>query len=118
MTWPFKGRTVTVLRPVDGLADPFGAPTVAGLSREDVHGVLVSQPSTEAVEQTTRQYGAACELTLNFPKSYTAPLRGCSVELPAPWSATFEVIGEPQPLIPELTPDGRNRDVHVRRVIG
>lgn len=118
MTWPFKGRTVTVLRPVPGAVDPFGAPTVASVSREDVENVLVSQPSTDAIEQTTRQYGAACELTLNFPKTYTEPLRGCSIEMPAPWSGVFEVIGEPIPLQPDLCPDERNRDVHVRRVDG
>ena len=118
MSWPFSGRTVTVLRPVAGAADPFGATIVARYSRVDVDNVLVSQPSTEAIEQTTRQHGAACELTLNFPKAYAEPLRGCLIELPAPWSATFGVLGDPQPLQPELCPDEHNRDVHVRRVEG
>lgn len=118
MTWPFKGITVTVLVPTEDSTDPFGAPVAGKPDQVEVTNVLVSSPSTEAIEQTTRQFGAACELTLNFPKTFTDPLRGCSVELPAPWEGVYEVLGEPMPLMPGLCPDERNRDVHVRRAVG
>lgn len=118
MRYGLQGVDVTVLSPIAGVPDPFGMPTPDGEPRTRVSNVLVDRPTDADVEETTRQYGASCDLVLHFPKACHMALRGCSVELPAPWSATFEVLGDPQPYDPALTPGAHDRPVHVRRVVG
>lgn len=113
-----RGVGVTVLSPTAQSTDPFGAPVAGTPSRTEVGNVMVDRPSDKDVEQTTRQFGASCDLVLHFPKSCHMALRGCGVELPAPWSGTFEVLGDPQPYDPALTPGAHDRPVHVRRVVG
>lgn len=113
-----RGVSVMVLRPTQGSTDPFGAPVEGEPAREEVDNVIVDRPSDSDVESTTRQFGVSCDLTLHFPKAYHAGLRGCSVALPAPWSGAFEVLGDPMPYDPELTPGAHDRPVHVRRSVG
>lgn len=115
-----RGRTVVVLRPTDGGTDPFGEPVEGEPERVKVANVLIDQPTTADIEQTARRFGVSCELTLHFPKSYEASLRGCTVELPAPWERDggWEVMGDPLPYDPALTPGEHDRPVHVRRVDG
>ena len=98
--------------------DPFNAPIAGSPVPVTVENVLVDRPSDSDIEQTTRQYGAQCDFTLHFPKAYHASLRGCSVVLPAPWSCTCEVLGDPMPYDPALTPGAHDRPVNVRRVVG
>jgi len=126
MGFGLKGIAVTVLLPTDAETgvtgetayDPFGAPVPGVPGEVAVANVLVDRPTDQELEQTTRQYGAACDLTLHFPKAFHGSLRGCSVVLPAPWSDTFKVLGDPLPYDPRLTPGAHNRPVHVRRVVG
>lgn len=118
MGWALDGRTVTVLHPVPASTDPFGAPIAGTPTREEVSDVLVDSPSSDDIDSTVRQFGASCDLTLHFPKDYAGSLRGCSVELPAPWSDEFEVMGDPMPYDPELVPTSYGMPVHVRRVVG
>lgn len=114
----FRGVGVTVLSPTSSSTDPFGAPILGVLARTEVDNVLVDRPSDSDIEQTTRQFGVSCDLTLHFPKSCHMSLRGCSVALPVPWDATYEVLGDPEPYDPALTPGEHDRPVHVRRVVG
>ena len=118
MRWALRGIAVTVLKPTQSSTDPFGAPVAGTPVPMTVGNVLVDSPSTEDVEQTTRQFGVACDLKLHFPKTCHDCRRGCSVALPAPWSGTFEVIGDPMPYDPELTPGEHDREVLVRRAAG
>ena len=126
MGYGLKGVTVTVLSPnpqetgVTGeyVHDPFGAPVYGTPTNTTVANVMVDSPTTEDLEQTTRQYGASCDLVLHFPKSFHGSLRGCSVAIPEPWGATFEVQGDPMPYDPRLTPGEHDRKVPVRRVVG
>lgn len=118
MAYALKGVDVIVKRPMQAPTDPFGAPVPGTSPGEPVGNVIVDSPSDADIESTTRQYGASCDLVLHFPKSFTGSLRGCSVELPAPWSDKFEVMGDPMPYDPSLTPGAHNRPVHVRRVVG
>ena len=113
-----RGVDVTVLTPTSASTDPFGAPVAGVSTRTEVANVLVDRPIAEEVEQTTRQYGVSCDLTLHFPKSCHMALRGCSVSLPEPWDATYEVLGDPMPYDPALTPGAHDRPVQVRRVVG
>ena len=126
MGYALSGVTVTVNVPTyqetgvkgEVVHDPFGAPVAGTPQTVTVHNVLVDRPSDEDVEQTTRQYGAQCDFTLHFPKACHMALRGCSVTLPEPWSCTCEVLGDPSPYDPALTPGAHDRPVHVRRVVG
>lgn len=113
-----RGVEVTVLAPASSSTDPFGAPVPGVMERTEVANVLVCSPTAEEIEQTTRQFGSSCDLTLHFPKTHHESLRGCSVALPEPWDATFEVLGDPMPYDPALTPGAHDRPVHVRRVVG
>lgn len=119
MGYALKGVTVTVSTPTHGSqTDPFGAPIAGAPSTEAVDDVIVDNPSDSDIEQTTRQYGVQCDFVLHFPKAHHGSLRGCSVTLPAPWSCTCEVLGDPMPYDPKLTPGRHNRRVHARRVVG
>lgn len=118
MPYALRGVEVEVIRPTQASTDPFGAPVAGEPQAETVANVLVDSPSTSDIESTMRQFGASCDLTLHFPKGYTQGLRGCKVALPAPWSAEFEVMGDPMPYDPALTPGGHWMPVNVRRVVG
>ena len=118
MGYALKGVGVTVLSPTSASFDPFGAPVAGVSTRTEVGNVLVDNPTDEEIEQSTRQFGVSCDLLLHFPKTCHMALRGCSVSLPEPWDATFEVLGDPMPYDPKLTPGAHDRKVHVRRVVG
>lgn len=118
MPFALKGVQVAVLRPTFGESDPFGAPVQGEPERIDVGNVLVDSPSGEDLESSVRQFGTACDLKLHFPKGFRGDLRGCSVEIPAPWSGVYEVLGDPKPFDPSLTPGEHGMAVSVRRVSG
>lgn len=107
-----SGETVTVIRPVDGAADRFGNATVASTTSETVDNVLVAPGGTSDMDET-RPDGVQTTLTLHFPKTYTASLRGCSVVLTATCAGTYRVIGDPQPYMVANTPTAWNREVQV-----
>lgn len=108
---------VTVLRPTAATErDALGNPVPGEPTSETVR-VLVGPPSTSSME-ASRPNGATVALTLHFPKSYKASLRGCRVELPAPWTGTYRVIGDPVPYEARLTPGRYNRPVDVERADG
>lgn len=118
MVFALRGVQVAVLRPTPGEPDPFGAHVPGEPERIEVGNVLVDSPSGDDLESSVRQYGTACDLTLHFPKGFHSDLRGCSVEIPAPWEGVYEIMGDPKPLDPSLTPGEHCMPVHVRRVVG
>ena len=108
-----RGTTVTVLRPVEGPPDRFGNPTRAGHVRTEVADVLVCPSATSDLD-AARPEGASTALTLHFPKSWGgAGLRGCEVELPAPWAGTYHVVGDPRPYDGANTPTRWDMPVEV-----
>lgn len=86
----------------DALGNPVNAYTKA-----TVEGVLIAPESTADLG-ADRPEGYSDVLTLCFPKSYTGSLRGAYIELPSPWPERVEVIGDPMPWMPELTPGAWN----------
>lgn len=98
-----RGRTVTVLRPVAAGTDRLGNPVFGEPAEETVENVLVV-PGASSDMDASRPEGVHVAFTLHFPKTYTSPLEGCEVVLPAPWTDTYRVIGEPFPYPNELTP--------------
>lgn len=110
----FSTVTATVLRQGEPAFDRLGMPVSDTFVLEEVPGVLVA-PGTPADMDAARPQGVTVALTLHFPKSYAASLRGCSVELPAPWDRDggYRVIGDPQPYMGSNTPGRWNRAVMV-----
>ncbi|MBQ9003114.1 MAG: hypothetical protein IJ087_14785 [Eggerthellaceae bacterium] len=113
------GTTVTVLRPGGPVADRLGNEVPGEPSEELVHGVLVGSPTSDDME-AARPYGATLAFTLHFPKSYDAPLAGCTVVLPEPWASDggYRVVGDPRPLMDANTPTRWNRPVMVEAAHG
>lgn len=113
-----RGTTVTVLKPIAGAADRFGNPTVSGFDREEVAGVLIA-PGASADLEASRPAGSRVSLTLHFPKAWGgASLRGCSVELPAPWAGIYRVVGDPKSYDAANTPTRWNMPVEVEACDG
>lgn len=112
-----SGLTATVLRPVEGEPDRLGNPTVAAWARQAVDGVLVAPGATSDME-AARPEGATVALTLHFPRTFCGSLRGCRVELPAPYSGTYRVIGDPRPYMDANCPTAWHMPVEVEAADG
>lgn len=104
-----SGIAVTVLRPSRSV-DRLGNEVDGEPEREPVDNVLVA-PGPTADMEAARPDGVTVALTLHFPKTYTASLEGCSVEMPEPWEGTYRVIGNPMPYM--RSPGPWNRPVEV-----
>lgn len=103
------GETVTVIRK-NVTRDELNEPVKCEPTRETVDNVLVAPGATTDMDET-RPHGVIADLTIHFPKTYTASLRGCSVELPEPWEGTYRIIGDPMPYM--RSPGPWNRPVEV-----
>lgn len=105
-------ETVTVFSPSTEL-DDLGEPISTTLTVAEVQ-VIVQPGSTESLDET-RPEGVSVEYTLHFPKTWTAPLRGCFCLVRG---ERFAVIGDPKPYTPANTPGGYNLTVEVTRTDG
>lgn len=110
----FKGVTVTVYRPSDEV-DAHGN-RVAQYTTETVTPVLANPNATAEQRDAVQPYGARVSGVLAFPKTYTASLAGCLVEVPG-WPGRFEVIGDPLPVVHDC-PTKWNRKVLIMRSDG
>lgn len=99
----FETISVTLTRYELGEADRFGNPAMVAQTAETVDGVIVDSPTTEDLE-AARPYGAAVSFVLHWPIDYANSLKHAEVTLPAPWSGTYRVIGDPKPLMAENNP--------------
>lgn len=104
---------VSVIRPVDGEADPFGAP-VRTSETETVSGVL-PQPGSTSDGDTDRPDGVSVDMTFHFPRGYGKSLRGCSI---AYGGRVYRVVGDPQPYLSENAPGGFDLEVGAVRADG
>lgn len=109
-----SGMEVEVVRRTMTGRDEMGEP-IFSESHEPVGNVLVTPSSTDEMDETNRAFGISCELTLHFPKDYTASLEGCSVIV---YGDEYRVLGDPQPYMPENTPTPWNREAKVARADG
>ena len=112
-----SGTTVEVLRPITGNADRLGNAVVDAWESETVANVLVA-PGATADLDASRPEGVTVAFTLHFPKGYTSSLEGCLVELPAPWSGTYRVVGNPRPYMDVNTPTPWHMPVEVEEAHG
>ena len=111
-----RGVQVTVNRPSAETRDEYNN-AVFAYTPETVDNVLVAPGATDLLA-ASRPEGVQVAYTLHFPKTYTETLEGCTVTLPAPWSGTYRVLGDPKPYIGANTPTDWNRPVEVKAAHG
>lgn len=107
------GETVIVRTPTVGYDEHMEE--VPSWSARPVQNVVVTPGSTADVRDSTRPDGTRVAFTLGFPKTFTAPLRGCRVLVRGIECA---VIGDPQPYTAENVPGAWNYTAEVTRVDG
>lgn len=112
-----KGVTVTLKSKTQTGTDDFGNPTYRTID-VSVDDVLVGEPSTSDIENALTLYGKRIAYTLAIPKGDTNVWAKSEVVLPAPWNATFNVIGDVTEGIEENIPLRWNRKVHLERLEG
>ena len=111
-----RGVSVVVHHPTEVVVDTqvqrdrFGNVVRGVPTDETVDNVLVSPGSTADLE-AARPEGVRVAYSLHFPRGYSGELEGCSITLPAPWSQTVRVIGNPKPYIDVDTPTPWNLPV-------
>lgn len=107
----------TVYAPVHGIKDRFGNPQRAFDEGTAVDGLLVAPGSTDDLD-ASRPDGVSVALTVHFPKTWATSLRGCEIELQAPYAGRYRVIGDPQPYMDGNTPGAWSMPVEVERADG
>lgn len=111
-----RGRAVTVWRKAETGEDEMGEPLVDWMP-ERVENVLwgPSEYAARLSEDGARPAMTDDEITVHIPKTYTACLAGCRIEVEG---ALWDVVGDPQGYMPELTPGPWNRSATARKVEG
>lgn len=107
------GEAVTVRTPTAGYDEHMEE--VVTWDETDVENVVVTPGATSDVLDSTRPDGTRVAFTLGFPKSFTAPLRGCRVTVRGIECA---VVGDPQPYTAANVPGAWNYTAEVERVDG
>lgn len=108
-----SGENVTVRTPTIGYDEHMEE--VPSWSARLVENVVVTPGATSDVTDSTRPDGTRVAFTLGFPKTFTAPLRGCHCVVRG---IECEVIGDPQPYTPGNVPGPWNYTAEVARVDG
>lgn len=106
-------ESVTVATPVVEF-DSFGEPIECGSVDVTIDGVVVCPGGTSELD-ASRPNGVEVAYTLCFPKSFTASLKGCRVNVRG---TEYRVIGDPQRYDPANTPGDWNLTVEVGRTDG
>lgn len=115
------GEAVTVRTPTVGYDEHMEE--VVTWDETTVANVVVTPGATSDVLDSTRPDGTRVAFTLGFPKTFSAPLRGCRVvvrpvEGDPESEHTYAVIGDPQPYTAENVPGAWNYTCEVARVDG
>ena len=106
-----KGMTVQIVNKTQTGTDPFGVP-IYSETLENVHDVLVGQPSTDDVNSTISLYGKQIAYTLGIPKGDTHEWTDAEVII---WGDRYRTIGYPETGIQENIPLRWGKNVKVER---
>lgn len=106
-----RGMTVQLVEKVQTGTDAFGAP-VYSETLEDVHDVLVGQPSTEDVNTSVSLYGKMIHYVLGIPKGDQHDWSDAEVVI---WGHRFRTVGFPQRGISANIPLRWDQNVKVER---
>lgn len=109
-----KGEQVTVYRPSATLTDAFGAP-VKTWTAETVENVVRHPAEAKDYTESNRPEGTIIGWVLHFPKTYTASLRECRVEVEG---ELYDIEGDPQAYMLANTPTPWNRRAYAIRTEG
>ena len=112
-----KGVTVTLKSKTQTGLDGFGQPTYTETDVA-IADVLIGEPSTEDIQNALTVYGKQIAYTLAIPKGDSNNWYKAKVVLPAPWNATFNVIGDATIGIEANIPLRWNKKVHIERMDG
>lgn len=94
--------------------DALGEPIERGSVSTVIEGVVVCPGATSELD-ASRPDGVEVAYTLCFPKSFTASLKGCRVNVRG---TEYRVVGDPQRYNPANTPGNWNLTVEVGRTDG
>jgi hypothetical protein len=111
-----KGVSVTVRSFVQTGVDRFNNPVVMPIE-QTVDNVLIAPGATQDLE-ASRPEGVSVAYTLHFPKAWTDSLEGCEIDLPAPYSGTYRVIGNPGAYMDANTPTAWHMPVEIEAAHG
>ena len=111
-----KGVAVDVYSEVESGKDRFGN-VIYTTTKTTVENVLVAPGATSDLE-AARPEGVRVAYTLHFPKTFNGTLEGAIIELPAPWTGRYSVIGEPTSYIDANTPTLWHMPVEVQAAHG
>ena len=109
-----RGVPVTVTKRTITSRDAMGEPVFTETTTT-VGNVLWHESNTDEMSETNRAYGVKCDLSLDFPKTFTDSLEGCIVTVNG---ENYRVIGNPKGYMAENTPTPWNRPVKVARADG
>lgn len=112
-----RGVTVTLKQKTQSGTDALGQP-IYTTTDVNISDVLVGKPESSDVENALTMYGKRIAYTLAIPKGDTHVWYKSQVTLPAPWSSTFNVIGDVVETIDANTPTRWNRIVQLERIDG
>lgn len=112
-----KGVIVTLKSKTKTGVDDFGQPVYTEKNVE-IADVLIGEPGADDIQTALTEYGKRIAYTLAIPKGDTNTWYKCQVTLPAPWSETFNVIGDAIMGIEENIPLRWNKKVHIERLDG
>ena len=98
-----KGVTVSVKVPTSWITDRYNNKVADEYETLTVDNVLIVPGATADLE-AGRPEGVSVAFTLHFPKTFNESLEGALVYLPAPFSGTYRVIGNPRPYMDDNTP--------------
>lgn len=109
-----KGVDVMVTSRSSTTTDDMGEP-VFTYTTTTVGNVLWHEANTDEMDESNRMFGVTCDLSLDFPKTYTASLEGCTVTVNG---EDYRVLGDPKGFMPENCPTPWNRTVKAVRADG
>ena len=109
-----RGTSVTVTSRTLKSRDDMGEP-VFETTTTTVENVLWHEASTDEMDESNRMFGVTCDLSLDFPKSFTDSLEGSTVEV---GGTAYRVLGDPKGYMAENTPTPWNRRAMAVRADG
>lgn len=91
-----NGKTITLLTPTVTYDEDHDRVTT--YTSTTIDNVLIAPHATSDVTSDTHVDGINVDYQLAFPKTWTyQTLKGCLIQLPAPWNYKGKVVGDPIP---------------------
>ena len=110
-----RGPDVIVTRRTMAGRDEMGEPVFAE-SVERVGNVLWHRSNADDMDESNRMFGVTCDIVLDFPKSYTDSLEGCTVTV---GGTEYRIVGDyAEEYMPENTPTPWNKKAMAVRADG